>query len=50
MPQPRPDSSTPTRLVPQALLADSVWGIDAALPSYAYARVGYHRGLDLLRG
>ncbi|AJM76849.1 DUF3151 domain-containing protein [Rathayibacter toxicus] len=32
-----------------ALLADSVWGIDAALPSYAYARVGYHRGLDLLR-
>ncbi|QHC69049.1 DUF3151 domain-containing protein [Rathayibacter sp. VKM Ac-2801] len=33
-----------------ALLADSVWGIDAALPSYAYARVGYHRGLDLLRG
>lgn len=33
-----------------ALLADSVWGIDAALPSYAYARVGYHRGLDALRG
>ncbi|PPI16070.1 hypothetical protein C5D04_06145 [Rathayibacter sp. AY1D2] len=44
------DHGPPRSPLAWALLADSVWGIDAALPSYAYARVGYHRGLDLLRG
>jgi hypothetical protein len=32
-----------------ALLADEAWERDATLESYAYARVGYHRGLDALR-
>lgn len=32
-----------------ATLADAVFAPDAALESYAYARVGYHRGLDALR-
>lgn len=33
-----------------ALLADEAWERGATLESYAYARVGYHRGLDALRG
>lgn len=33
-----------------ALLSDELWAVGATLPSYAYARVGYHRGLDALRG
>ncbi|ROP65179.1 uncharacterized protein DUF3151 [Curtobacterium sp. PhB130] len=32
-----------------ALLADEAWDRGATLESYAYARVGYHRGLDSLR-
>jgi hypothetical protein len=32
-----------------ALLADETASRGAALESYAYARVGYHRGLDSLR-
>jgi hypothetical protein len=32
-----------------ALLSDELWAVGATLPSYAYARVGYHRGLDALR-
>jgi hypothetical protein len=32
-----------------AMLAEEMWGAGAVLPSYAYARVGYHRGLDALR-
>lgn len=32
-----------------AALADAAWGRGAAVESYAYARVGYHRGLDALR-
>jgi hypothetical protein len=30
-------------------LADDAYGRGAAVESYAYARVGYHRGLDQLR-
>ncbi|MBT2502613.1 DUF3151 domain-containing protein [Curtobacterium sp. ISL-83] len=32
-----------------ALLGDEAWARGATLESYAYARVGYHRGLDALR-
>ncbi|KQV06906.1 DUF3151 domain-containing protein [Leifsonia sp. Root112D2] len=32
-----------------AMLADAVYRPHDALESYAYARVGYHRGLDALR-
>lgn len=33
-----------------ALAAEDAWGEGRTLESYAYARVGYHRGLDALRG
>lgn len=33
-----------------ALAAEDAWGEGRTLESYAYARVGYHRGLDSLRG
>jgi Protein of unknown function (DUF3151) len=32
-----------------AALADAAFGRGAVIESYAYARVGYHRGLDALR-
>ncbi len=32
-----------------AALADRAFGAGAVIESYAYARVGYHRGLDALR-
>lgn len=32
-----------------AVLADAAWDRQAVIESYAYARVGYHRGLDALR-
>lgn len=32
-----------------ALLADEAWARQSVVESYAYARVGYHRGLDALR-
>nr|WP_315969062.1 DUF3151 domain-containing protein [Nigerium massiliense] len=32
-----------------ALLADEAWDEGRTVDSYAYARVGYHRGLDALR-
>lgn len=32
-----------------AELADDAWARGAVVESYAYARVGYHRGLDALR-
>ncbi len=32
-----------------AVLADEAWERRAVIESYAYARVGYHRGLDALR-
>lgn len=33
-----------------ALAAEDAWSDGRTLESYAYARVGYHRGLDSLRG
>ncbi|HZJ28788.1 MAG TPA: DUF3151 domain-containing protein [Solirubrobacterales bacterium] len=39
----------PTSSLAWAALAESVHGGDHPLESYAYARVGYHRGLDSLR-
>jgi hypothetical protein len=39
----------PSSSLAWALLADDAWGRGATLESYAYARVGYHRGLDALR-
>ena len=39
----------PSSSLAWALLADEAWERGAALESYAYARVGYHRGLDSLR-
>lgn len=33
-----------------ALLAEETWAAGRTLEAYAYARVGYHRGLDALRG
>lgn len=32
-----------------AQLADDAWAAGSEVESYAYARVGYHRGLDALR-
>ncbi|MGI9196383.1 MAG: DUF3151 domain-containing protein [Candidatus Nanopelagicales bacterium] len=32
-----------------AVLADQAWAADRVIDSYAFARVGYHRGLDALR-
>ncbi len=39
----------PTSSLLWALLSEELWAVGAVLPSYAYARVGYHRGLDALR-
>jgi hypothetical protein len=39
----------PTYSAAWADLADGAWGRQAVIESYAYARVGYHRGLDALR-
>lgn len=39
----------PTSSLAWALLADEAWEAGLTLESYAYARVGYHRGLDALR-
>jgi len=41
--------SHPSSSLAWALLADEAWERGATLESYAYARVGYHRGLDSLR-
>ncbi|MDP4333725.1 DUF3151 domain-containing protein [Curtobacterium sp. A7_M15] len=41
--------SHPASSLAWALLADEAWERGATLESYAYARVGYHRGLDALR-
>ncbi|WP_144709931.1 DUF3151 domain-containing protein [Curtobacterium pusillum] len=41
--------SYPSSSLAWALLADEAWERGATLESYAYARVGYHRGLDALR-
>ena len=39
----------PTNSAAWAALADAAFGRGAVIESYAYARVGYHRGLDTLR-
>ncbi|WP_213815369.1 DUF3151 domain-containing protein [Glaciihabitans sp. dw_435] len=39
----------PTSSLAWALLADDAWSKGKTLESYAFARVGYHRGLDALR-
>lgn len=39
----------PTSPLAWALLADHAFGENKVIESYAFARVGYHRGLDALR-
>jgi hypothetical protein len=39
----------PTSSLAWATLADRAWSRREPVQSYAYARVGYHRGLDALR-
>lgn len=39
----------PTHSAAWAALADAAYARGAVIESYAYARVGYHRGLDALR-
>ena len=39
----------PTSSAAWAELADAAYARDAVVESYAYARTGYHRGLDALR-
>src|SRR5580765_1590784 len=39
----------PTSSAAWAALADAAFERDSVVESYAYARVGYHRGLDALR-
>ena len=39
----------PTSSLAWAVLADNAWAADRVVESYAYARTGYHRGLDALR-
>lgn len=39
----------PTSSLAWAILADAAWNEGRVMESYAFARVGYHRGLDALR-
>lgn len=39
----------PTSSLTWAVLADQAWAEGRVVESYAFARVGYHRGLDALR-
>jgi hypothetical protein len=39
----------PSASLPWAVLADDAFAAGRVVESYAYARVGYHRGLDALR-
>ncbi len=39
----------PSSSLAWAVLADQAWAEDRVVESYAFARVGYHRGLDALR-
>ncbi|NKX54996.1 DUF3151 domain-containing protein [Arthrobacter mobilis] len=39
----------PASSLPWAILAEEAWAGGRTIESYAYARVGYHRGLDALR-
>lgn len=40
----------PTSSLAWALMAEDAWSEGRTIDAYAYARVGYHRGLDSLRG
>jgi hypothetical protein len=40
----------PARSLPWAMLAEQALDAGEPVQAYAYARVGYHRGLDALRG
>lgn len=42
-------ASLPTSSLAWAVLSDDAWAQQRVLESYAFARVGYHRGLDALR-
>lgn len=42
-------ASVPTSSLAWAELADAAWERGQVVESYAYARTGYHRGLDALR-
>jgi len=42
-------ADNPTSSLAWAALADEAFATGNTIESYAYARVGYHRGLDLLR-
>lgn len=42
-------AKNPTSSLLWAILADEAWGEGRTIESYAFARVGYHRGLDALR-
>ena len=42
-------ASHPTSSLAWAVLSDDAWAQHRVLESYAFARVGYHRGLDALR-
>ena len=42
-------ASFPTHSAAWAALAEAAWARGAVIESYAYARTGYHRGLDVLR-
>jgi hypothetical protein len=42
-------AANPASSLGWAMLADATFDPEHALESYAYARVGYHRGLDALR-
>lgn len=39
----------PTNSLAWAVLSDQAWAEGRVMESYAFARVGYHRGLDALR-
>jgi hypothetical protein len=39
----------PSSSLAWAVLADQAWSQDRIIESYAFARTGYHRGLDALR-
>jgi hypothetical protein len=42
-------AASPSSSLPWALLADAAFADGEVIASYAYARTGYHRGLDALR-
>ncbi|MFP3570901.1 DUF3151 domain-containing protein, partial [Paraburkholderia sp. SIMBA_030] len=42
-------AQNPTSSLLWAILAEEAWAEGRTIESYAFARVGYHRGLDSLR-